>query len=678
MTEGQPHPLARSIESSGAQLRAWTTHNERSILWWAVALFMAFILTIGIWKIWSYAYNGLDLAIYRQVAANSIRGDLFQMTIHPHSYLGDHFEILFALILPLYAAFQHPMTLVAVQAAAIALAVFPLASIAKRFVGTPWHLLFAVGFLANPAVQNMALYEFHMLPFAMPILSFAILAYLEKRYVRFMLLLLLALTVREDVSFVIVGFGLLALIQRRPIQWSIVPIMLGGAWFFGALKIVSLLNGYGHYKFLAYYGWLGGSVSEIAKNALLHIDKVILHALTFPSIAFLATLLLPFAFLPLFRPIWLVPVIPTILQLMMMQTPSELSAQMHYPSVIIPFLVLATAVAFRDILHPPDRGVFAKIGRERGMAVIVYSIVVLYSMVVIGSFPRALIALTKTGVIADRVKIERALIDGTAAQPTIAGYETILGYSERPRLYSLHYEFLGKRQYSDIAYTIPDDARIVLYDLRDALMFQLLYKIEDADNRNGYARVRDLLASRNFIPTRYIDRFVLFEKEKGAGSSPLYYDGLPQHDRVDSFSRHETLTFLGWSSPGRTLTTVQETAGHATVSVLPLELSFRKETNSMDIDILEFRFVEGDQVRYRTFMPLGAGLYPTSDWDAGETVTSAYRLIVPHTVPRRNLHLEVRVVHTKGEVALNEVRGLSLNYTAPEVLGDAIALGPVN
>lgn len=94
------HPLARSLRLANLRLGRFARTKERQILYSAMVIFVVIFTLIGAWKLWSFSYNGLDLAIYRQVAENSIHGKWFAFTIHPHSYLGDHMELLFLALLP--------------------------------------------------------------------------------------------------------------------------------------------------------------------------------------------------------------------------------------------------------------------------------------------------------------------------------------------------------------------------------------------------------------------------------------------------------------------------------------------------------------------------------------------------------------------------------------------------
>lgn len=671
------HPLKQRVNAFAVRFQENLVAHERRFVAIAIATFVAIITLLGAWKVWSFGYNGLDLAIYRQVSATSLHGQLFSFTIHPHSYLGDHLELFLLALVPFFKVWSHPLTLVFLQALALGIAAIPLTKIARHFLGTPWHLLFTLAYLANPVLQNMALFEFHLLPFAIPLLSFALLAFLEQRYGRYLLWLVLALTVREDVSLVVAGLGVLALVDRRSWRWSVVPFLLGAAWFVVALKLTALFSGYGQYKFLVYYGWLGSSISEIIHSALLKPWFVIQHLFSLSNLAFLLGVLLPFAYLPLFRLRWLIPVVPTFLQLFLVRSPGEVLLDIHYPALLIPFFVVGAAAAFRSVLHPPNHGVFRALANERAMTTILFIVVVVYSMFVIGPLAQSLPVLARTPSIAERVRLERDVVNSLPPRGTVAGYETLTALSDRPRLYSLHYVFLGNKQYSQQPYELPDDATVVLVDLRDFLMYQLLYKTEDPPNRRGYERIRNLLRERNFKLTAYLDRFAVFERSTSAVSAtPLYTTVLPTSLK-EGISTHNELRFDGWTALHSQLTLTSTSFRGHSYTTLPLSLTFHKTEPSNAIYQIEFMFIKNSANAYHVLMPLGGGIFPTSDWAVDQPVTTNYDLLVPKTLAHSPFEVEVRVLKLQGDVSLNGIRSIELRYNTYETVGPTIKLGQV-
>ena len=97
-----------------------------TILILLIGLYIIVFISISLWKYYNFGYNAIDLAIFNQVFYNTSIGDVFAMTIHPHSYLGDHFGLIILLLTPIYMLFRSPVVLLILQTIIIALSAWPL------------------------------------------------------------------------------------------------------------------------------------------------------------------------------------------------------------------------------------------------------------------------------------------------------------------------------------------------------------------------------------------------------------------------------------------------------------------------------------------------------------------------------------------------------------------------
>ena len=174
--------------------------SAQTWLWVALILFVSLSFAGQFAKYQAFRYNGLDLAIYTQVFDESAHGRLFNFSIHPHSYLGDHVELLIIGLLPFYWLLQSPLTLLFLQTLALSLGAWPLYLFCRRRLNGRWSLGVALAYLFSPFIWNINFYEFHLLPFAIPLLLLAVLAYDRRRFNAFSLWIVLALLVREDVA----------------------------------------------------------------------------------------------------------------------------------------------------------------------------------------------------------------------------------------------------------------------------------------------------------------------------------------------------------------------------------------------------------------------------------------------------------------------------------------------
>jgi len=133
---------------------------------------------LAFWKYFNFQYNALDLAIINQAVYLTSLGKFFASSIHPPTYLGDHFTPVLFLFLPFYFVFKHPLVLLVIQTIILAGCSWPIYLIAKNVLNKKWAILFALSWLINPFVQNINLFEFHFLPTAIFFILFAFYFYL--------------------------------------------------------------------------------------------------------------------------------------------------------------------------------------------------------------------------------------------------------------------------------------------------------------------------------------------------------------------------------------------------------------------------------------------------------------------------------------------------------------------
>ena len=100
-------------------------------LWITIGIYVITFGFISLWKYFNFAYNALDLAIINNVFYQTSLGQLFGSSIHPPSYLGDHFTpVIFLLIIP-YLVFAAPPILLILQTFILSLTAWPIYLMAK-------------------------------------------------------------------------------------------------------------------------------------------------------------------------------------------------------------------------------------------------------------------------------------------------------------------------------------------------------------------------------------------------------------------------------------------------------------------------------------------------------------------------------------------------------------------
>lgn len=224
---------------------------------------------------WTFHSTASDLAVFDQVLWNTVHGRFMESTLslarcEPHSFFGDHFSPALLLILPLYALFPHPETLIVVQTIALAAGVWPVYLLARRFLpGTGERLVWVAAFLLSAPLSWIALYDFHEITLAVAPLGFAMYFLATRRTVPMILCLLAALLAKEEVAVIGVGFGVALALQRR--WWPSALVITGSVVaFVVTLKVIIPFFAAGApYQYLGRYASLGRDEAEIARTLLL-------------------------------------------------------------------------------------------------------------------------------------------------------------------------------------------------------------------------------------------------------------------------------------------------------------------------------------------------------------------------------------------------------------------------
>lgn len=416
-------------------------------------------------KYFHNGYNALDLAIINQVFFNSSFGQWFVSTIHPPTYLGDHFSPFIIIMLPFYLLYRGPQTLLILQSLTLATSAIPIYLIARKNIGPIWGVVFSLIWLANPFVQNINLFEFSLMPFAVLGLWLMIYFYEVNKFWLFSVALILTLATREDTALVIVMFSAYAWLQKKSRRWQLIPLIAGIAYFILAIKVSGFFATSHQYKFLIYYPWLSDKLWQQPWLPLLYLFRI-------NNWIFLLGLLLPIFYLPLFSMQPLVLALLIFGQLFLSSSGGgDIVLETHYVSLLLPAIFLAAIYAvkrFRENLKPTTT--VALIRKHRPLVLAGLIAAVIYGSISLG--PLGALAPSDQQNSDDDSKLV-AEIPPTAV--VAASYKFLPALSSRNKLYSLNYVFLGEQQFLAAPYQLPDDTEYLIVDWRDLVTYQLQY-----------------------------------------------------------------------------------------------------------------------------------------------------------------------------------------------------------
>jgi len=194
-----------------------------------------------------------DLGIFNQAFWSTVHGRFFYYTVEPwlgECFFSAHFSPILVLLVPFYAVYPSPETLLVLQSFIIALGAVPVYYLARDELGENFGLLFAVLYLTYPALIGANLFDFHVEAFAPVTILFTI-YFLKKRNPKlFALSLILALMSLEYVGFMTILIALYAFTVeikakaqlKKIIPYVIFTICLSIAWIFISFTIRSIIR----------------------------------------------------------------------------------------------------------------------------------------------------------------------------------------------------------------------------------------------------------------------------------------------------------------------------------------------------------------------------------------------------------------------------------------------------
>ncbi|MBX3269222.1 MAG: DUF2079 domain-containing protein [Sandaracinaceae bacterium] len=294
---------------------------------------------LGLARYASFHNETFDLAFYARIAWGLARNDHWEPLVDAHVY-GLHLSPILIPLGALGAVTDTAAVLLVAQAAALALAAFPLARIGVRHLGAPGALVGALVWLFHPNLGHVAGYEAHpgviaALPLAW--IAWAVDAGSARALVFGALGVLLC---REDLALGVVAAAAL-------FAWRHAAGRRAGA----AVALVALA--YVLYFFVVlhprhappqgslqlHFGHFGDSLPAVLTHVATHPGELVAHLAAPERLLYLPKILAPLALLPLLAPRWVLPALPALAVNLLSAWPTATDLDVQYLTPALPFLV---------------------------------------------------------------------------------------------------------------------------------------------------------------------------------------------------------------------------------------------------------------------------------------------------------------------------------------------------
>jgi uncharacterized membrane protein len=316
--------------------------DPRRFSWRLAALFFLWLTSLKLCQYASFQSHYGDLGQDANICWNTLHGRPFFDSLVGTDFLGDHFEPVLALCALAFKLWPSAAALLLIQCLALALAVPPLAALARRHCRhSALVAAVLVLFILNPYLHLVSEFDFHPEALFIPAALWALLFWEQGRTGPAGLLALLCLGLKEDVPLALACFGLYAALFRgRKAGWALAAASLA-AFALIALWAIPHFAGSRVSVHHDRYASLGASTADMLRNIARHPWVVPLRLLRPPVLLALATLLGSVGFLPLAAPAALLPVLGACLHHLLSDYRGQCGLVSQYSAQTVPFLFYA-------------------------------------------------------------------------------------------------------------------------------------------------------------------------------------------------------------------------------------------------------------------------------------------------------------------------------------------------
>lgn len=308
---------------------------------------------IAIFRFDHFGANGFDLGIQDQTVWGYSRLEIVQNTVLGiPNLLGDHFNPILVALAPFRAVWDSAAVLLVAQAILLAVAGIPIYMWGAQRLGRVAGLAFQASYLLFWGVLAGVVFDFHHVVFAVPAISTALYATLNRHNRVLFAALAVAMLTREDVALTVMALGLyIAVVQRRKVLGAAL-VVLNGAWLVLLLDAVMPALGGSPYQHWTYQALGTGPVSAFVflfehplKSLQLLVTPIEKLRVGFGTLA-------SWLFLPLLSPIAIVAV-PSFLERFWSSSSGLWSFHFQYSMLPAPILAFAAIDSTARVMRLP-------------------------------------------------------------------------------------------------------------------------------------------------------------------------------------------------------------------------------------------------------------------------------------------------------------------------------------
>lgn len=592
------------------------------IIWLGIILYVFIFSYLCFLKYQSFSYFDWDFASDINTLWCSAHGRLFYYSFLEEIIFGAHLYLIMVLLIPIYAVFQHPFTLLFLQSLFFGLAAYPLYKLAKLKLNKVFSLSIALAYLIYPSVGYINLSETHFEIYEIFFLFFALYYFEKNNFKKFLVFIFLAISCKENVSMVVFMMGIYALLRRKSKKWVMLPLILGFSWFFLSIKVIipyfakdaKLYQG--GFMFNIFYSHLGNSIGDMVKTIILHPISVVKFVFSPVKVLYILCLFVTTAFLGLMSPLVLLMTVPIFAQNLLSSFKGHAQISFQYVALLIPFIFFAVIWSFSKLLK------LVNSRKGRVILVILFVVNAIVFSVYLGAPQMHLIKYIKGYRINELSKEKNALLKIIPKDAAvISTFQFLPKLAHRYNLYSVHLISNGFRMYTDIKYVPPPGLEYALIDFNEPLMINVFFP------DNGPENIRSFLENGDWKVLRGIDDVILFRKSFTQGDSLCEINNLDKKIQNEiNVNINNQIILVGYDV---------NKGNFDTRGILHLTLYWKRIGNLGPNTGVVIQFLDSiEKVVLTKIHTLGYRIYLSKDWPKDEVIKEQYYLFIPANIKR--------------------------------------------
>lgn len=296
------------------------------------------------WSDWGYFYEALH---------NTMIGKWFWLNKLGINFLGSRFCPGLIVLLPYMKLFSSPYDFFFMSSVILGSGSIVVYLLCRRLTFSALEsTIFALTYLLIPGFFNMNLclgYSFHEIYFTIPTVLLAFYFYEGKKYLPALLFFLFSMTIQETVPVLWIGFGLVAIVQRR-FRLALTLILISLSYYYFANRIaVPYFRGADFNASMFRYSHLGNTMGEIALSPFTRPGAFWGSLLRPGTFYYLTVLLLPVFILTLSFPLGLGAAGIILVFLCIEESSQTQNIMIHYQTMIQNVIVLNTLYCYRRL-----------------------------------------------------------------------------------------------------------------------------------------------------------------------------------------------------------------------------------------------------------------------------------------------------------------------------------------